>query len=418
METRTVINPFESALRNFDQAADLINLDDNYRNHIRLPERELTVNFPVRLDNGKVISVTGYRVQHSTARGPGKGGIRFHPSVSLDEVRALASWMTWKCAVVGIPFGGAKGGVIIDPKKYSQTELERVTRRYTSEIAIIIGPDRDIPAPDVYTNSQTMAWIMDTFSMIKGHSSLGVVTGKPIPLGGSHGRNEATAQGCVYTIMKAAMKLGINLEGATVAVQGFGNAGSIAARLMHELGAKVIAVSDSKGGILNTRGLNPTDVAIHKELTGSVIGYKDSERITNEELLELSCDVLIPAALENVITDENAPMIHARIIAEAANGPVTPDADPILYDKGIFVIPDILSNAGGVTVSYFEWVQDNYSFFWKTPDILKYLKEIMDDSFDAVIATAEKHRVHNRNGAYALSIARVAEAVKLRGVFP
>ncbi|NUQ80321.1 MAG: Glu/Leu/Phe/Val dehydrogenase [Bacteroidetes bacterium] len=418
METRTVINPFESALRNFDQAADLINLDDNYRNHIRLPERELTVNFPVRLDNGKVISVTGYRVQHSTARGPGKGGIRFHPSVTLDEVKALASWMTWKCAVVGIPFGGAKGGVIIDPKKCSQTELERVTRRYTSEIAVIIGPDRDIPAPDVYTNSQTMAWIMDTFSMIKGHSSLGVVTGKPIPLGGSQGRNEATAQGCVYTIMKAAKKLGLNLEGATVAVQGFGNAGAIAARLMYELGAKVIAVSDSKGGILNTRGLNPTDVSIHKELTGSVIGYKGSEKISNEELLELAVDILIPAALENVITEENASLIRSRIIAEAANGPVTPDADPVLFDKGIFVIPDILSNAGGVTVSYFEWVQDNYSFFWKTPDILKYLKEIMDDSFDAVIATAEKHRVHNRNGAYALSIARVAEAVKLRGVFP
>lgn len=418
METRTILNPFESALRNFDLAADLINLDDNYRNHIRLPERELTVNFPVRLDTGKVISVTGYRVQHSTARGPGKGGIRFHPSVSIDEVRALASWMTWKCAVVGIPFGGAKGGVVIDPKKFSQSELERVTRRYTSEIAIIIGPDRDIPAPDVYTNAQTMAWIMDTFSMIKGHSSLGVVTGKPIPLGGSQGRNEATAQGCVYTIMKASKKLGFDLAGATVAVQGFGNAGSIAARLMHEAGAKIIAVSDSKGGILNTRGLNPTDVAIHKELTGSVVGYKDAERISNEELLELSCDILIPAALENAITEENAPMIRAKVIAEAANGPVTPDADAILFEKGIFVIPDILANAGGVTVSYFEWVQDNYSFFWKTPDVLKYLKEIMDDSFDAVISTAEKHRVNNRSGAYALSIARVAEAVKLRGVFP
>lgn len=418
METKTVINPFENALKNFDMAADIIHLEDNIRNHIRLPERELTVNFPVRLDNGNVISVTGYRVQHSTARGPGKGGVRFHPDVNIDEVRALAAWMTWKCAVVGIPFGGAKGGVVIDPKKMSMSELERVTRRYTSEIAFMIGPDKDIPAPDVYTNSQTMAWMMDTYSMISGRTVLGVVTGKPISIGGSQGRNEATARGTVFTIEKAAKKLGININGASVVVQGFGNAGSIAARLMFDLGAKIIAVSDSKGGIYYPKGMNPTEVSIHKELTGSVLGFKDSERISNTEILELPCDILIPAALENVITEDNANNIHARIVAEAANGPVVPEADTILHDRGVFVIPDILANAGGVTVSYFEWVQDNYSFFWKTMDINKYLKEVMDDSFDAVMAVTDKHKVNTRIGAYATAVAKVAEAIRLRGVFP
>jgi len=418
MQTKTVINPFESALKNFDLAADVIHLEDNIRNHIRLPERELTVHFPVRLDSGNIISVTGFRVQHSTARGPGKGGIRYHPDVNIDEVRALASWMTWKCAVVGIPFGGAKGGVIIDPKKMSIGELERVTRRFTSEIAFMIGPDKDIPAPDVYTNSQTMAWMMDTYSMISGRTVLGVVTGKPISVGGSQGRNEATAQGTIFTIEKAARKLGIDLNGARVAVQGFGNAGAIAARLIFDLGARIIAVSDSKGGIINLAGLNPTEVSIHKELTGSVVGFKGSDPITNQELLELNCDILIPAALENVITEENAGDIRAKIIAEAANGPVTPEADLILHDKGIFVIPDILANAGGVTVSYFEWVQDNYSFFWKTKDIRNYLREVMDDSFDAVIALSEKHKVHNRTGAYAHAVSKVAEAIRLRGVFP
>jgi len=418
MAEKERINPFESALKNFEMAADILDLPENIRNRIRLPERELRVNFPVRMDDGRVITVTGYRVQHNTARGPAKGGLRFHPDVDIDEVRALATWMTWKCAVVGIPFGGGKGGVRINPKELSQPELERLTRRFATEISVLIGPNRDIPAPDVYTNPQVMAWIMDTYSMMRGYAIPGVVTGKPISIGGSLGRNEATARGVVDTIESAANKLRINLKEATAVVQGFGNAGSIAARLLHEVGTKVIAASDSRGGIVNENGLDPVKVLQHKQETGSVVGYPGADTITNEELLTLKCDVLVPAALENVITAENAPKINTKILAEAANGPVVPEADPILFEKGVFVIPDILANAGGVTVSYFEWVQDNYSLYWKEEDVNKRLKEIMQNSFDAVIEVAEKYKIDNRRAANVYAVDKVGEAIRVRGIFP
>ena len=418
MAEKERINPFENALKNFELAADILDLPENIRNRIRLPERELTVNFPVRMDDGRVITVTGYRVQHNTARGPAKGGLRFHPDVDIDEVRALATWMTWKCAVVGIPFGGGKGGVRINPKELSQSELERLTRRFATEISIFIGPNRDIPAPDVYTNPQVMAWIMDTYSMMHGYAIPGVVTGKPISIGGSLGRNEATARGCVDTIESAAKRLHINLKGATAVVQGYGNAGNIAARLLHEIGTKVIAVSDSRGGIVNKNGLDPVKVLEHKQKTGSVVDYPGADNITNEELLTLECDILVPAALENVITAENAPKIKTKILAEAANGPVVPEADPILYENGIFVIPDILANAGGVTVSYFEWVQDNYSLYWKEEDVNKRLKEIMQNSFDAVIGVAEKYKIDNRRAANVYAVSKVGEAIRVRGIFP
>jgi len=411
-------NPFEAALKNFDMAADLLNLDHNIRQRIKYPERELTVNFPVKMRDGSIQMFTGYRVQHNTARGPAKGGIRYHPSVHIDEVRALASWMTWKCAVVNIPFGGGKGGVRCNPKEMSMGELENLTRRYAAEISILIGPERDIPAPDVYTNAQTMAWIMDTYSMNKGHCVPGVVTGKPLSIGGSLGRNEATARGCVYTMIEAAKLFGINLRNATAVVQGYGNAGWISARLLHQLGVKVIAVSDSKGGIINLKGLDPVAVYRHKEQTGSVVGFKGADPITNEDLLTLKCDFLVPAALENVITERNAAKIQARVIGEAANGPTTPEADRILNEKGVFVIPDILANAGGVTVSYFEWVQDNYSFFWKEEDVNARLEEVIVKSFHDVHNFAKKHRVDMRRAAYALAVDRVAEAVRVRGIFP
>ena len=341
-------------------------------------------------------------MQHSIARGPCKGGIRYHPDVTLDEVRALATWMTMKCAVLNLPFGGAKGGVICNPKEMSKEELERLTRRYTSEISMIIGPERDIPAPDVYTNSQVMAWIMDTYSMNKGYSTLGVVTGKPLGLGGSKGRKEATARGCVFTIREAAEKMRIDLKKATAAIQGYGNAGSIAAKLLHEMGVKVIAVSDSKGGILNENGINPVDVLKHKEKTGSVINHPRCKNITNEELLELECDILVPAALENVITSKNAHNIKAKIITEAANGPTTPEADKILNKKGVFIIPDILANAGGVTVSYFEWVQDLQAHFWTEDEVNAKLENCMVESFNDVYEIHEKENVDIRMAAYML----------------
>jgi len=388
------------------------------REMLKYPARELTVNFPVQL-NGKDIEIfTGYRVQHNSARGPCKGGIRYHPDVTLDEVRALAMWMTWKCAVVNIPYGGAKGGVICNPKEMSQAELEGLTRRFTSEIGIIIGPEKDIPAPDVYTNPQIMAWMMDTYSMNKGYVVPGVVTGKPISIGGSEGRNEATARGCVFTIREALKHLKMDPKKASVAVQGYGNAGSIAARLIHELGCTVIAVSDSKGGAYNADGIDPIKILEHKRKTGTVKGFGNTESISNRELLELPCDILIPAALEGQITKKNADNIKTKIIGEAANGPTSPEADKILYENGIMMIPDILANAGGVTVSYFEWAQDLQSLFWTEQQVNEKLEGVMVRSFYDVLGIAKKENVGMRMAAYILGVKRVIEAIMLRGIFP
>src|SRR5436309_5291911 len=412
------LNTFEIAQKQFDTAADYLKLEGGLRQVLRTPKRQLIVSIPTRMDDGSFRVFEGYRVQHSIARGPGKGGIGYHPDVSLDEVKALASWMTWKCATVAIPFGGAKGGVICDPKHMSQGELERMTRRFTSEISIIIGPEEDIPAPDVYTNAQTMAWIMDTYSMTKGTTALGVVTGKPIAVGGSLGRNEATARGVQYITREVLKTKGMNLKGATMVVQGFGNAGSIAAQLLHGDSVKVIAISDSQGGIHNPKGLDPNLVLKHKAKAGSVMGYPEADSVSNEKLLELECDVLIPAALENQITMENAGRVKAKVVVEAANGPTTPAADDILHEKGIFVLPDILANAGGVTVSYFEWVQSLQAFFWREDEVNAKLNEIMTRAYYEVYETAKKYNVHMRTAAYILAVSRVAEATRLRGIFP
>jgi glutamate dehydrogenase (NAD(P)+) len=412
------LNPFEIAQAQFETAADLLHLDDGLRAILKTPKRQLIVSIPVRMDDGNIQVFEGYRVQYNLTRGPAKGGIRYHPDVNLDEVKALAAWMTWKCATVGIPYGGGKGGVRVDPRKLSLGELERLTRRYATEIAPIIGPDRDIPAPDVYTNSQTMAWIMDTISMFRGHTELGVVTGKPLSLGGSKGRNEATARGCQYTTLAACDRIRLPLAGAKVAVQGFGNAGSIAARLFHQDGAAIIAASDSKGGIYNAKGFDPVAALEFKEREGSLVGFPGCDFISNEELLALKCDILVPAALENQITMENADRVKAKIVAEAANGPTTPAADRILHEKGVFVIPDILCNAGGVTVSYFEWVQDLYGFFWTEIEVNQYLERTMTSAFREVAAMADKHKVDMRTAAYVLAVSRVAEATRVRGIFP
>jgi glutamate dehydrogenase (NAD(P)+) len=370
------------------------------------------------MDDGHVEVFTGYRVQHNLSRGPAKGGIRYHQDVTLDEVRALAMWMTWKCAVVNIPYGGGKGGVIVDPKKLSTRELEGLTRRFATEISPLIGPDRDIPAPDVNTNAQTMAWIMDTYSMHNGYTISGVVTGKPIAVGGSLGRNEATARGTIFTLLQAAKVLNRPLEGAQVVIQGYGNAGSIACSLACAEGATVVAVSDSSGAIYSPKGLDPSTLSAWKQEHGTVVGYPGSDTITNDELLTLPCDILIPAALENQITAPIAEKVQAKIVAEAANGPTTPEADDILYDRGVFLIPDILCNAGGVTVSYFEWVQDMQSFFWTEQRINESLKEIMDRAFEAVYQMSDLHEVHMRTAAYMLAVSRVAEATTLRGLYP
>ncbi len=413
------VNPFETAQRQVDICAKYLNLDAGMTEILKHPKRELTVNFPVRMDNGSYRVFTGYRVQYNMARGPTKGGIRYHPQVTLDEVRALAAWMTWKCAVVSLPYGGAKGGVICDPKAMSKGELERMTRRFASEISPIIGPEIDVPAPDVYTDSQTMAWIMDTYSMQKGYSVPGVVTGKPLSIGGSEGRGEATGRGCMYVIREAAKDLGLNMKGASVAVQGFGNAGSVAAKLVHaELGGKIIAVSDTKGGILNKNGLDPVAVEKYKQEKGSVVGFPGSQKISNNELLALDCDVLIPAALENQITRENASSVKAKIIAEAANGPTTPEADEILHKNKVTVLPDVLANAGGVTVSYFEWVQDLQGYFWDVNDVNSRLERVMSGSYRGVAEVAKKHGVHNRTAAYIVAVGRVVEAMRVRGIYP
>lgn len=413
------LDPLQMAQQQFDEAAAYLpDIPAGYLAKLRVPERVLMVNFPVIMDNGEIRMFTGYRAQHSTACGPAKGGIRYHPSVTLEEVCALAMWMTWKCAVVGLPYGGAKGGVVCDPKQLSSRELERLTRRYTAEISIIIGPDRDIPAPDVNTNPQVMAWLMDTYSMGIGHATPGVTTGKPLELGGSYGRNEATARGTLFCIRRAARRIGLDLRGARVAIQGYGNAGSIAAQLLHQDGARIIAVSDSRGGIYNAHGLDPVAVLRHKRESGSVVGFPGADVITNEELLTLPCDVLVPAALEKQLHAGNADRVQAKIIAETANGPTEPEADHIFFDRGIFVIPDILCNAGGVTVSYFEWVQDLQFFFWDEAQVNQNLERVMNRAFDAVMAIAEEKRVHNRLAANILAIRRVARATMLRGIYP
>lgn len=439
-------NPFEIAKQQIEIAAKKAEIDEAMVEWLKKPRRELTVNFPVKMDDGSTKIFTGYRVQHSMARGPCKGGIRYHPDVTLDEVRALAIWMTMKTAVVGIPYSGAKGGVICNPKEMSQGELERLTRRYTSEISIIIGPERDIPAPDVYTNPQTMAWIMDTYSMNKGYAVPAIVTGKPLSIGGSQGRAEATGRGVMFTVREALKHLnykvlapnnwhkkvevgevniadgdegtGYRIDGATVAVQGFGNVGYVSANLLRRKGAKVIAVSDSKGGVLNPEGLDVDKLIKYKGKTGSVLGFEGTEEIDGMDLLELDCDVLIPAALENQITKDNADNIKAKIVAEGANGPTTPEADKILFEKKVFLIPDILANAGGVVVSYFEWVQGLQQHFWSERDINVKLRDIMVDAFNRVLEVSKDKKVNMREAAYILALKEVVDAIKIRGIYP
>ena len=411
-------NAYDVALENFDLAADALGLDDGVRAMIKYPERILCVSVPVRMDNGKIVRFEGFRVQHNTMRGPAKGGIRYHPNVTVDEVKALATWMTWKCAVVNIPFGGGKGGVTCNPKSMSMGELERMTRRYASSILPLIGPEKDIPAPDVYTTPQVMAWIMDTYSMNKGYPVHGVVTGKPISIGGSLGRNEATARGVFYTTMSSCEHLKIPVQCARVVVQGFGNAGAIAAQLFHEAGGKVLAVSDTSGCLYDERGLDIPAVLAYKARTGKLAGFPGATPIKPEQLLSLECEILVPAALENAITDENAHTIRAKIVSEAANGPVTPDADRILHSKGVFLIPDILCNAGGVTVSYFEWVQDENHLFWDEQDVNSRLEKIMKRSFNDVVKIHLEKKVDMRLAANMLGVSRVAEASRIRGLYP
>ena len=411
-------NPYHMAIAQFESAADRLGLSDDLRQILRAPKRELTVNFPVRMDDGSVHMYTGYRVQHNINRGPAKGGIRYDAGVTLDEVRALAMWMTWKCAVVDIPFGGAKGGVIVDPKKLSLSELERLTRRYATEISILIGPSSDIPAPDVNTNAQVMAWIMDTYSMHQGYSVPAVVTGKPLAIGGSEGRNEATATGVVAVVKMAAEDMKMPLRGARVAIQGFGNAGAIAAELFYAEGARVVAVSDRQGAAYDERGLDVPAIIKHKQQTGSVVGFPGSQRLSVAEVLEVPCDILVPAATEGQLTQANASRIQARIIAEAANGPTTPEADALFFERGIQVIPDILANAAGVTVSYFEWVQDIQSFFWAPDEISQKLAHVMQRAYTNVARLAHDEHCDMRTAANMVAIRRVAEATKLRGVYP
>lgn len=412
------LNPFEIAVRQFNIAADYLNLDASTRKVLSTPTRSLIASIPVRMDDGSINVYEGYRVQHNIARGPAKGGIRYHMNVTLDEVKALAAWMTWKCAVVNIPFGGGKGGIVCDPQKMSQGEVERLSRRYFAQIISMVGPEKDIPAPDVNTNPQIMAWFMDTYSMTVGYTALGVVTGKPLAIGGSQGRNEATARGVLFSVSEAMKRLGGSLAGSSVAIQGFGNVGANSAKLFQEAGCKVVAVSDVSGGIYNRNGLDYKKLIDHVSKYRTVQGFEEAETISNHDLLELNADVLIPAALENQITMRNADRIRARVVAEAANGPTTPDADDVLRDKGIFVIPDVLCNAGGVTVSYFEWVQGLYSFFWDEAMVNSQLEKIMIGAFNDVYETAKKFDVDMRTGAQILAVGRVAEATALRGLFP
>ncbi len=410
-------NPWISAEARFNDAAERLGLDDGMRKVLRSPAMQLTVNIPVVLDDGRIEVFTGHRVQHSIARGPAKGGIRFAPDVSLDEVRALAAWMTWKCAVVNIPFGGAKGGVICDPAVLSEGELERITRRYTAEIIDFIGPERDVPAPDINTNEQTMAWIMDTYSMHKRHTVTAVVTGKPFDLGGSRGRQEATGRGCLIVTLEALKRFHLSPREACVVIQGFGNVGGTAANLMYRAGFKIIAVIEYDGAVYNRHGLDIPALARYRQETGSINGFPEAEGIDKDEALLLPCDVLLPAAKENVITSANAHAIQAKILCEGANGPTTSVADSILAEKRIFVVPDILANAGGVTVSYFEWVQDRQGYFWNENQVNERLEEIMVFSFNDVLGYAQKHGVYNRTAAYMLALDRVAFAIRRRGLY-
>ncbi len=410
-------NPWKNAAIRFENAAAKLNLDDGMRKILKTPSKELTVAIPIILDDGRVEVFTGYRVQHSIARGPAKGGIRYAPDVSLDEMRALASWMTWKCAVVNLPYGGAKGGVICDPAILSQIELERITRRYTAEILDIIGPEKDIPAPDMNTNEQTMAWIMDTYSMHKRETTTGVVTGKPLNLGGSLGRPEATGRGCLFVTREALKKFEIPPSRATVVIQGFGNVGGMAARLMAKQGIKVVCIIETDGAVYNANGLDIEALMKHRRETGSILDFSESQNLSSDEALRLQCDVLLPAAKENVITSENAASLNCKIVCEGANGPTTAPADHILAERGIFVVPDILANAGGVTVSYFEWVQDRQGYFWNEKLVNERLEEIMVNSFYDVLKYACEHNVENRTAAYMLALDRVAFAIKLRGLY-
>ena len=410
-------NPWLAAEARFDEAARRLRLDEGMAKVLRTPAKEITVHIPVQLDDGRFEVFTGYRVQHSIARGPGKGGIRFAPDVTLDEVRALAAWMTWKCAVVNIPFGGAKGGVICDPNLLSDSELERLTRRYTAEIMEFLGPERDVPAPDVNTNEKVMAWIMDTYSMHARHTVTAVVTGKPMALGGSRGRPEATGRGCMLVTLEALKKFGLSPQSSRVVIQGFGNVGGMAARLMTAAGFKIVAVIEWDGAVYNPNGLDVDALQRHRKATGSIVDFPEADNIDQREAMFLECEVLLPAATENVITSENAGRLRCRILCEGANGPTTPLADEILRERKVFVIPDILANAGGVTVSYFEWVQDRQGFFWNEQLVNQRLEEIMVDSFSAVVDFAGKHSVDNRTAAYMLALDRVAFAIKLRGIY-
>lgn len=408
------INPHKSGLKQLAKAAELMNLQPGVQARLQIPKFEMQFGIPVRMDDGSLKVFQGYRVQYDNSRGPNKGGIRFHPDVNIDEVRALAFWMTIKCSVVGIPLGGGKGGVIVDPKKLSTGELERLSRGFMRAVAHNVGPDRDVPAPDVYTTPQIMAWMMDEYETIRGDHGPGVITGKPLSVGGSEGRGYSTAQGGVYVTLELAKRLKLK-KGASVVIQGYGNAGAYMAKILHKQGYKIIAVSDSKGGILNEKGLDPVKVEQHKATTGSVVNYAGAKNITNEQILTVACDVLVPAALENVITPDNAGRIKAKAIVELANGPTTPEADEKLFKKGITVVPDVLANAGGVTVSYFEQVQNAYNYYWTEKEVLTKLEPIMVGSFTEVWKTKEAHKCDMRTAAYIVAVQRIAEAMTARG---
>ena len=411
-------NPFEAAMRQLDLVAEELSLDKKIVEVLKHPNRVVITSLPVKMDDGTIKVFTGYRVQYSRHRGPYKGGIRYHPNVNLDEVKALAAWMTWKCAVADIPYGGSKGGITCNPKEMSTAELERLTRRYTSSIVRDIGPFKDIPAPDIYTDSQTMAWLLDTYSEFQGYAVPGVVTGKPISVGGSEGRAGATGRGAALCTREAARHLGIDMNGATVAIQGYGKVGRSAAQVLREMGCIIIAISDSKGGIFNQNGLDPVKVLEHKKRTGSVVDFKDSTYVANKDLLELDCDILIPAALENVLTEENAPRIKVKIISEGANGPTTPEAAAILHKKGVMMIPDILANCGGVTVSYFEWVQNLNRLHWTLDEVNQKLEQKIVKAFNDVLEISTKRNISMRLAAYVLGVSRVAEALGVLGLFP
>ena len=409
---------WETALKQFDEAADRVNLEPGVREVLRHPRRALEVSLPTRMDDGRVRVFKGYRVHHSTSRGPSKGGIRYHPDVTLEEVKALAMWMTWKCAVVGIPFGGAKGGIVVNPSLLSRGELERMSRRYASEILPLIGPEKDIPAPDMGTDEQVMAWIMDTYSTREGYSVPGVVTGKPMSIGGSAGRYQATARGVMYVTLATLKHRGMSVEDVRVVIQGFGNVGANAVQLLHDQGCQIVGVSDVQGGTYNPRGLSPQGLVAHNARAGTVSDYEGGERVTNAELLELDCDVLVPAAVEGVINDANAHRLRAGVIVEAANGPTTPEADEILEAAGIAVVPDILANAGGVTVSYFEWVQDIQAYYWQEDEVNDRLRMIMEKAHVDVLALSEERKVPMRTAATMLGVSRVAAAHVTRGLYP